>query len=102
MKATALHVASLTRRHALKLAAILGATAALAGSPALAQDAYPSQPIHIVVSFGAGGATDSTARISPGRSPSATASRSSSTTSRGRTAASAPARRPGRRRTATP
>ena len=33
------------------------------GSPAVAQDSWPSKPITVVVPFGAGGNTDSLARI---------------------------------------
>jgi tripartite-type tricarboxylate transporter receptor subunit TctC len=44
------------------LAAFMLAGAALAGSPAAAQE-WPSRPIRILVGFGAGGGTDVTSRI---------------------------------------
>jgi tripartite-type tricarboxylate transporter receptor subunit TctC len=45
-----------------RLAAIVAATA-LACAAADAQDAYPSKPVRIVVSFSAGGPTDTVARV---------------------------------------
>jgi len=54
------------RRRVLKGAAAMSATAALllgmSGS-GVAQSEYPTKPVHIVVSFAAGGATDSTGRF---------------------------------------
>jgi tripartite-type tricarboxylate transporter receptor subunit TctC len=44
------------------LAAVMLAGAALASSPAAAQE-WPSRPIRILVGFGAGGGTDVTSRI---------------------------------------
>ncbi len=50
-----------TRRYAL---ALIGATALLGAAPALAQgSAYPTKPIHIVVTFSTGGAPDILARL---------------------------------------
>jgi tripartite-type tricarboxylate transporter receptor subunit TctC len=48
---------SLTRRAALALVAVLGAT------PAFAQDAWPTAPIHVYVGFPAGSSPDVLARI---------------------------------------
>lgn len=39
------------------------AAAPLAGAPALAQSAYPTRPVRVLVPFGAGGVADITARI---------------------------------------
>src|SRR4051812_36567140 len=47
----------------MKLISALLAAAALWQSAAQAQDAYPSRPIHIIVPFTAGSATDVVARL---------------------------------------
>ena len=52
----------MTTVHPLRRAALLCGLAALAAAPALAQDAYPSKPITIVVGYPPGGSTDLTAR----------------------------------------
>lgn len=39
------------------------ASTALAGAPALAQDAFPNKPVRIVVPYGAGGSNDMMARV---------------------------------------
>ena len=51
-----MHTMTITRRQALATAA------ALAGSPALAQTAYPNRPVKFIVPFPAGGPVDVTAR----------------------------------------
>ena len=52
-----------TRRVGRRLATVaLLAAAALCARPALAQTAYPNKPIRLIVSVGAGGATDGLAR----------------------------------------
>lgn len=43
-------------------AALIAACTVVCSSPALAQDKYPSKPIRMIVSVGAGGATDTLAR----------------------------------------
>src|SRR5213593_397254 len=45
------------------LGATLAAALTVLSAPALAQETYPSKPIRIVVSFAAGGPTDTVARI---------------------------------------
>ena len=45
----------------LRWAVIVG-TAVLAGSPAFSQSSYPDKPIHFIVAFVPGGATDTFAR----------------------------------------
>ncbi|RYY66899.1 MAG: tripartite tricarboxylate transporter substrate binding protein, partial [Comamonadaceae bacterium] len=45
------------------IAGAIGALALLAAAPGLAQDAYPSKPIRIIVPFTAGGIVDSIARL---------------------------------------
>ena len=51
-----MHTMTITRRQALATAAVL------AGSPALAQAAYPNRPVKFIVPFPAGGPVDVTAR----------------------------------------
>ncbi|MBS0391726.1 MAG: tripartite tricarboxylate transporter substrate binding protein [Proteobacteria bacterium] len=51
---------TLSRRHFLQSA---GATCALAGLPAWAQEAFPTKPLTLVVPYPAGGASDASARI---------------------------------------
>lgn len=51
---------TLSRRHFLQST---GATCALAGLPAWAQEAFPSKPLTLVVPYPAGGASDASARI---------------------------------------
>ena len=51
----------MTTVHPLRRAALLCGLAVLA-APAIAQDAYPSKPITIVVGYPPGGSTDLTAR----------------------------------------
>jgi tripartite-type tricarboxylate transporter receptor subunit TctC len=50
------------RRTLLALPFLVVAAALLAGARASAQAAYPSKPIHIVVSVSAGGSIDTLAR----------------------------------------
>jgi tripartite-type tricarboxylate transporter receptor subunit TctC len=52
----------MTRNRRTILTTLAGAGLAAAAWPALAQDAYPSKPIHIVVPYAAGGTTDQLAR----------------------------------------
>ncbi len=49
------------RRHFLSASA-LGATSLLGAMPSLAQSAYPSKPVRIVIPYAAGGVTDSVGR----------------------------------------
>ena len=49
------------RRHFLSASA-LGATSLLGAMPSLAQNAYPSKPVRIVIPYAAGGVTDSVGR----------------------------------------
>ena len=49
------------RRHFLSVSA-LGATSLLGAMPSLAQNAYPSKPVRIVIPYAAGGVTDSVGR----------------------------------------
>ena len=49
------------RRHFLSVSA-LGATSLLGAMPSLAQSAYPSKPVRIVIPYAAGGVTDSVGR----------------------------------------
>jgi tripartite-type tricarboxylate transporter receptor subunit TctC len=51
------------RRRLLSAAVLVAGSLALAGTPARAQGAYPSQPVKMVVGLAAGGATDVLARI---------------------------------------
>ncbi len=78
----------------------LAACAMLSASGALAQ-AYPSQPIKVVVPFTPGTGMDIIARTVGPKSPSAWDSPSSSRTSPGRAGTSAPKWSPSRRRTDT-
>ncbi|WP_171060528.1 tripartite tricarboxylate transporter substrate binding protein [Poseidonocella sp. HB161398] len=53
----------MNRRHLLSSAFALAAAAGLSGQAALAQDAYPSEPIHITVVWPAGGGHDLVGRL---------------------------------------
>jgi tripartite-type tricarboxylate transporter receptor subunit TctC len=53
-------IPSITRRHILSLTLF---TLAVAGTPAMAQDAWPTRPIRLVLPFSAGGPADTVSRL---------------------------------------